>query len=234
LKVVDCVLKTDTPYGPSWHRYNYDGYGQRDDGAPYGGWGTGRLWPLLTGERGHYELAAGHDVKTFIEAMEMFASPTGLLPEQVWDSQGIPPAHMHLGKATGSAMPLMWAHAEYIKLLRSASDGAVFDLVPEVAERYIGSSIRTRKAIEIWKPIRQPASVKKSTILRVQAPESFVLHWSTDDWKSKDDTDSKKTIIGVEFVDIVAPVNSSSIKFTFYWNSRQVWEGKDYSVSVES
>ena len=53
--------------------------------APFVGWGQGGAWPLLTGERGHYELAAGHDTKPFIRAMESLASPTGLLPEQVWD-----------------------------------------------------------------------------------------------------------------------------------------------------
>ena len=62
LRVVDSVLKVDTPVGPCWRRYNHDGYGQRDDGGPYIGWGKGRAWPLLTGERAHYELAAGRDI----------------------------------------------------------------------------------------------------------------------------------------------------------------------------
>ena len=87
LKVVDAVLKVDTPFGPCWRRYNHDGYGQREDGGPYLGWGKGRAWPLLTGERGHYELAAGHDVKPYLNAIEKFASSTGLLPEQIWDEQ---------------------------------------------------------------------------------------------------------------------------------------------------
>ncbi len=59
LKVVDHVLKIETPNGACWRRYNHDGYGQRKDGGPYMGWGQGRAWPLLGGERGHYELAAG-------------------------------------------------------------------------------------------------------------------------------------------------------------------------------
>ena len=29
LRVVDAVLKVDTPFGPCWRRYNHDGYGQR-------------------------------------------------------------------------------------------------------------------------------------------------------------------------------------------------------------
>ena len=90
LKVVDAVLKVETPFGPCWRRYNHDGYGQREDGGPFVGWGRGRAWPLLTGERGHYELAAGHDTKPFVRAMEGLASATGLLPEQAWDAPDQP------------------------------------------------------------------------------------------------------------------------------------------------
>ena len=103
------------------------------------GWGTGRAWPLLTGERGHYELAAGRDVGPYVRAIERFATAAGLLPEQVWDAPDRPEARMQLGRPTGAAMPLMWAHAEYIKLLRSARDGQVFDRIPSVVERYQGS-----------------------------------------------------------------------------------------------
>jgi glucoamylase len=57
LKVIDALLKVETPFGPAWHRYNGDGYGEHEDGTPFNGTGVGRLWPLLTGERAHYELA---------------------------------------------------------------------------------------------------------------------------------------------------------------------------------
>ena len=63
LKVIDAVLKTDTAAGPTWHRYNHDGYGQQQDGGPFTEHGVGRVWPLLTGERGHYELAAGRSTE---------------------------------------------------------------------------------------------------------------------------------------------------------------------------
>jgi glucoamylase len=154
LKAVDAVLKVDTPFGPCWRRYNHDGYGQRKDSGSFQGWGKGRAWPLLTGERGHYQLAAGQDVSPMIRAMEGFASPTGMLPEQVWDEPDHPEVHVYLGRPTGAAMPLMWAHAEYIKLLRSAFDGQVFDLIPEVAHRYL-SDRRECSALEVWKPNRQ-------------------------------------------------------------------------------
>ena len=150
LRVVDQILKVDTPNGPCWHRYNHDGYGQRPDGGPFLKWGRGRAWPLLTGERGHFELAAGRDAGPFLKAMERLSNGSGLLPEQVWDEDDRPEANMRRGGPTGSANPLLWAHSEYLRLLRSAHDRAVFDLIPEVAARYRGSVPRTK--IEFWQP----------------------------------------------------------------------------------
>ena len=60
VKVIDAQLRCDLPQGPVWYRYNGDGYGEHADGEPFDGTGQGRPWPLLAGERAHYELAAGH------------------------------------------------------------------------------------------------------------------------------------------------------------------------------
>ncbi|MBI1994588.1 MAG: glucan 1,4-alpha-glucosidase, partial [Deltaproteobacteria bacterium] len=201
LKVVDAVLKADTPLGPCWRRYNHDGYGQREDGSAFQGWGVGRAWPLLTGERAHYELAAGRDVTPYIRAMERFASSTGLFPEQVWDAPDLPEKFMHFGRPTGSAMPLMWAHAEYIRLLRSAFDGQVFDLIPEVAERYLGAE---RKCIprEVWKTNRRCHSVAGGVTLRVQAPAPFRLRWTRNEWQTVEETPAISTALGIHYVDI--------------------------------
>ena len=232
LKVVDEVLKVETPFGPCWHRYNHDGYGQRDDGGPFKGWGRGGVWPLLTGERGHYELAAGHDAKPFARAMESLASCTGLLPEQAWDGADLPQAYMYCGRPTGSAMPLMWAHAEYIKLLRSVRDGKVSDLIDNVAKRYLGGRA-DRPLFEVWKFTRQARSVKRGYVLRLQVPASFRLHWSDDEWRTAKDTPSSTTTLGVEFVDIPIPTaQQAPIRFTFFWPASNSWEGRDYLVSV--
>lgn len=155
--------------------------------APFVGWGRGRVWPLLTGERGHYELAAGHDTKPFVRAMESLASATGLLPEQAWDGPDLPQAFMYCGRPTGSAMPLMWAHAEYIKLLRSVRDGKVSDLIAEVANRYLGERA-DRQLFEVWKFTRQARIVKRGYLLRIQAQAAFRLHWSGDEWQTVKDT----------------------------------------------
>jgi glucoamylase len=231
LKVVDAVLKVETPSGPCWRRYNHDGYGQQCDGSHYVGWGKGRAWPLLTGERGHYELAVGRDPGKYIRAMEGFASKGGMLPEQIWDEPDIPGARMYLGRPTGSAMPLVWAHAEYIKLLRSVSDGQPFDLIPLVAERYL--AVASRKDLEIWKPSRQVRQVALGHTLRIQAPQPFRLHWSMDGWQSALDTESEDTGLGISFVDL--PVRSAEhgpIRFTFFWQIGQHWEGRDYEVEI--
>lgn len=232
VKVIDAVLKVDTPVGPCWHRYNHDGYGQQEDGSPYVSCGKGRAWPLLAGERGHYELAAGGDVKTYIKAMEGFASNTCLLPEQVWDQADKPDVHMYLGKPTGSAMPLMWAHAEYTKLLRSNHDGEVFDYIPEVANRYLGER-RECKSLEIWKFNRQVDEVKKGYTLRIHAFSSFQLHWSDDSWQTIKDTPSISTKLGVHFVDIsVSDQQEDPINFTFFWIESSNWEQRNYRVVV--
>jgi glucoamylase len=232
LKVVDAVLKVDTPFGSCWHRYNNDGYGERHDGGPYEGWGKGRAWPLLTGERGHYEFAVGREVEPYIRAMESFASCGGMLPEQVWDEKDRLDKSLYLGRFTGAAMPLMWAHAEYIKLLRSIADGQVFDLIPKVSERYYSGE--GRKDLEVWKPIRQVKSVKRGHVLRIQAPSPFLLRWTTDEWENASDTRGASTGLGIYYVDIpISQEQTAHIHFTFYWNDRENWEGRDYSVLVE-
>lgn len=91
IKVIDARLKTDKPNGPCWHRNNNDGYGEHEDGSPYNVTGIGSAWPLLTGERAHYEIAADNFEKaeSLLKTMEAFANH-GLLPEQVWDADDIP------------------------------------------------------------------------------------------------------------------------------------------------
>ncbi len=232
LRVVDAVLSVDLPAGRCWRRYNHDGYGQRDDGAAYEGWGTGRAWPLLTGERGHYELAAGRDVRAYVRAMEGFASAAGLLPEQVWDGPDLPRARLRPGSPTGAAMPLMWAHAEYIKLLRSSRDGATFDRIPAVVERY--ASGRRADTLEVWSFRRRIRSMRAGTTVRIQASAVFRLHWTAGGWADAVDTASTPTPFGISFVDVSVPRDQvAPIRFTFLWLPEGRWEERDFAIEVE-
>ncbi len=232
LKVVDAVLKVDTPKGPCWKRYNHDGYGQRDDGESFDGWGVGRPWPLLTGERATYELAAGRNVDLYLRAIENFTTGIGLIPEQIWDGPDMPDKFLTRGGATGAAIPLMWAHSEYVKLLRSVVDNRLFDLIDPVAERYRNDM--PRRVIEVWKMNRQVRAVPAGGLLRVQASSPFMLHWSNDEWKTVKDTASTPTAVGVEYADIeVAPSQTMPLKFTFFWRQQAEWQGTNYQVNVQ-
>jgi glucoamylase len=214
LRVIDAVLKVETPFGPAWRRYTNDGYGPHQDGKPYQGWGIGRAWPLLTGERAHYELAAGRDVRPLVRAMENFATQGGMLPEQVWDAPDIPSAFMYLGKPAGSATPLMWAHAEYIKLLRSISDGGIFDQIPIVGDRYLNQ--RGRKDLDVWKFTRRVRQIKAGAVLRVLAAGFFRLRWSISDDGNFREEASSDSGIGLGYVDIPTQAGQAApIRFGF-------------------
>ena len=221
LKVVDAVLKVDAPAGPVWRRYNHDGYGQGPDGEPYVEWGQGRAWPLLTGERAHYELAAGRDVDVYIKALEGFANEGGMLPEQVWDEADRPDDFLYFGEPTGAAMPLMWAHSEYAKLLKSKSLGRVFDMIEVVKERYADSS--AGEAIEIWKPNRRIKTAPKNQRFRVQHTEAFELSYSFDGYSStgsqEDKLSSQDSGIGLHFVDIPLDQQADTLRFRFSFGS---------------
>ena len=233
LRVVDAVLGVATPGGPAWRRYNHDGYGQGPEGEPFVGTGRGRAWPLLTGERGHYEIARGRPATPFIRAMEWFANGAGLLPEQIWDEEvARPEIGLFFGRPTGSAMPLMWAHAEYVRLLRSADDGAPFDRIAAVADRYLES--RERAPLEVWKFNRQPRRVPAGSRIRIQAEAPFRLHSTTDEWSTAADTQATKTRLGVWYTDVEVPRGQAApCRFTFFWPEAGRWEGRDFVVQVD-
>jgi glucoamylase len=231
LKVVDAVLKRETPHGPCWRRYNHDGYGQQRDGCPYEGYGDGGAWPILTGERAHYELAAGHDVQPFISAIERFASAGGMLPEQLWDHDDIPAHGMYRGRPSGSAMPLAWAHSEYIKLLRSVQDGKIFDGVEPVELRY-----RTRRpvSIEICKRERILSRISPGKTLRFIECGSFRVVWSQNNWATHDTLDSKSLGSCIHYADLPVAPNATTVSFTFYWPAEDRWDGQNYDIPVQS
>ncbi|HEX9369742.1 MAG TPA: glycoside hydrolase family 15 protein [Roseiflexaceae bacterium] len=146
----DASLATDTPSGRLWRRYTFDGYGEKADGSPWGFNSCtpktfGRPWPILTGERGEYVVARGGDGLPFLRTMANTANDGYMIPEQVWDC---PPNAVsercqepnlfgyQFGKATGSASPLAWAMAQYIRLARAIDAGRPVETPAVVAKRY--------------------------------------------------------------------------------------------------
>lgn len=151
LPVVDRELGVETPSGEFWHRYNDDGYGESLDGGPFGNNdGVGRLWPIFAGERGEYELAAGDltgDVAGAraaamkrLDAIANTANDGLMLPEQVWDDNPPSGSDGRLpGTGTGSATPLGWTHAQFIRLAWSIDAGRPVETPDLVSCRYGGS-----------------------------------------------------------------------------------------------
>ncbi|WP_210651033.1 glycoside hydrolase family 15 protein [Nocardioides sp. SYSU D00065] len=144
LAVVDADLKVDTPNGPFWHRFSFDGYGETRDGGQWEiteddtGTTLGRAWPLLSGERGEYAVAAGQDATAYLAAMAAAAGTGDMISEQVWD--GRPPtgqACCPAGEGTRAATPLTWSHAGLVRLAWTMQRGTPVDQQDVVAHRYL-------------------------------------------------------------------------------------------------
>src|SRR2546428_2851363 len=234
VKVIDSILRRETRTGPVWHRYSLDGYGEHDDGSPFDGNGVGRGWPLLAGERGHYEVARGdlEEAERLLHTMEAQASPGGLIPEQIWDSEDIPERGLRNGRPSGSAMPLVWAHAEYIKLARSIHERTVFDMPKQTVERY--QKNKTTSKLVSWRFNQKSRTVPEGKNLRIEVLAPAMVHWTFDDWQTTNDSKTIDTGLGVHHVDL--PTNrlspDSKIVFTFFWPTVNKWEGIDFQATV--
>jgi glucoamylase len=236
LKVVDAVLKCDLPQGPAWLRYNQDGYGERPDGGPFQGWGQGRPWPLLTGERAHYELAAGNGFESLIRTYEQFATCGQMMPEQVWDQPDIPEKELYLGKPDGSAVPLVWAHAEYLKLLRSAADGKVFDRIDPVYDRYCEPAGRgkLRHDLEIYSRRRPIQRMAAGNTLRILDKRQFEVIWTTDQWQTKQKAISRSLGSAGYSADISPTSGTEAVEWTLHWPEQDAWLGYNVGVKVDA
>jgi len=235
LKVVDAVLKRELPQGPGWLRYNWDGYGDRPDGGPFQGWGQGHVWPLLTGERAHYELAAGKDISDLIKTYERFATCGQMIPEQVWDEADLPGTSLRLGQPGGSAVPLVWAHAEYLKLLRSALDGKVFDRIEPVYERYCEPEGRkkVRGDLEIYSRSRPIQTMAAGETLRILDEKRFDLVWSADGWQTTQTAMSRSLGSAGFSAEIKTGTANGKLQWTLHWPEHDTWLGYNVEVQVE-
>ncbi len=212
LEVIDSQIKVNTPSGESFYRYNHDGYGEQPDGRRWnfdGTYsGTGRLWALLAGERGQYELARSDFAKNYekfnsrvtrgeyiygwkvkaetrLDAMLAFANEGLMIPEQIWDKSETPKnidkqfvPELKFGEGTGSATPLAWSMAQFIRLAVNLQAGKNLDTPDVVYNRYVlGKKETTEKNITIGVPQPLPNNPNLQNILNLKLEESCFSDW---------------------------------------------------------
>ncbi|GMA15112.1 glucan 1,4-alpha-glucosidase [Deinococcus metallilatus] len=230
VKVVDHLLAQATPTGTFYHRYNDDGYGEHEDGSPYDGHGIGRLWPLLSGERGHLALQAGEDSRPYLETLLRCSSPGGLLPEQVWDGPPIPERGLFPGRPNGSAMPLLWAHAEFLKLLHASQTGRPAELLREVENRYAEPlPVEARH----WRPAAPVPQLEPGRLLLIEDDEPFTLHFGFDGWQDPQDREALPLPFGLWGVTFSPAELTSHHVLNFTRRSAAGWEGQDHQIRLQ-
>lgn len=235
VRIVDGELRVDTPGGPLYRRYQNDGYGEHDDGAPFDGSGVGRLWPLLTGERGMYAAAAGEDPWPYLRAMCASTSLGDLLPEQVWDGPALPDRHLVPGKPSGSATPLVWAHSEFLKLLMKATNNTDADMIGLVRDRYVNGHLA------LVAHVRDELDVVVRSVdggwpdICVESAMPFRLHAGIDGWQSVRDVDAISLGLSRFGVRLTSAElgDASSIEWTRFDPVSSSWEGRDHQIRIE-
>jgi glucoamylase len=233
IAAIDRLLKVDTPSGPVWHRYNGDGYGEHADGSAFDGTGIGRGWPLLVGERGHAALLAGEDASPHLLAMSKMTGPGGMLPEQVWDSDPLPARRLVPGKPSGSAMPLAWAHAEYIKLAVSLATGAPVDRPVRTWRRYGGHPPKLNHLL--WQPQQRIERLPQGISLHLLLPDAALVRWGVNGWDGATDTPTEDQGLGHLAALPTADLSvGDSLNYTFYWTGRAAWQGENFQVLIVS
>jgi glucoamylase len=164
--------------------------------------------------------------------MERFASEGSLIPEQIWDSDDMPERELTCGRPSGSAMPLVWAHAEYIKLRRSLHDGRVFDQPPQPVQRYIKD--HTGSPHVHWRFNHKNKAISAGKILRIETLDPATVHWSSDGWQTSQDSETHDTGLGTYIVDLPTDKmkKGTTVSLTFYWPKEDRWEGTNYEVQI--
>lgn len=246
IRVVDHVLKVETPAGTLYHRYNGDGYGEHADGRPFDGRGIGRAWPLLVGERGHLALQSGEDPLPYLQTMWRCASAGGLLPEQVWDAAAIPELGLAPGRPSGAAMPLLWAHAEFLKLLVARERRRPVEWLDAIEqhfghraiarpdERVVSRAGHARGGASLWHwrdevPV---ARLPRDRSLVIEDRVPFSLHLGFDGWQRIEHRHAERAPFGLWAVALSREELGHARELNFTRRYESGWENIDHRVEL--
>ncbi len=233
----DATLKQTVNGKDYWYRYNHDGYGEHADGSNYNGTGIGRLWPIFSGERGIYDVAAGISADWALTAMTASENASGFIPEQVWDSSA--PAGYTPGTPTKSMNDLNWAMGEFITLLFSANSNTMADGASVVSTRYVTNAFQPHTGYTIDNAASQASPGKALTVYyhgSLDAQSKVFMHWGKNGWQGVPATDPAMVKRADNFwqATISVPNDATQINLAFN-NGAGTWDnngGSDYAITI--
>jgi glucoamylase len=233
LMTADAALRVQLSGGPAWRRYSGDTYGEGDDATPWSPSraGQGRPWPLLCGERGHLALASGEPVAEYVLALEACAGAELILPEQVWDGRDMPRKGLVPGRATGSAAPLGWAHAEYLKLLVAFASSELPDRIDSARRRYAFHP--PAEPAVVWSEGHPVRTAPEGRMVRVQIRRPADVVWTADGGATSRTAAAHDTGLGFRVADL--PVNRLRPGTVVQWTLRYpdgTWDPEDYQLRI--
>ncbi|MBD1937280.1 glycoside hydrolase family 15 protein [Microcoleus sp. FACHB-68] len=234
LPAIDSTIKQTLPNkGEAWFRYNHDGYGETAAGADYTGAGIGRLWPIFTGERGHYAIAGGEKADTYLATLRAFANDSYMIPEQVWDLNA--PSQFTPGTPTKSMTPLSWSMGEYITLLASNHSGKVIDMPAIVHQRYVTNAYKPQQNYPVDYNKTAAAQGKALTIYykgSLANASQVKLHWGYNNWQFITDKPMIKRTDGFWETTLSLPVTGTTLNFAF--TDGKTWDntGKNWNQTI--
>lgn len=235
LPVIDSTISQTINGNQYWYRYNHDGYGEHSDGSNYNGTGIGRLWPILSGERGVYNIAASSSGDAALTAMLASANGSGMIPEQVWDNAA--PAGYTPGTPTKSMDPLNWAMGEFITLLFSVATGTVADQPSIVYNRYVAHAFQPQSGHTIDYDANQAQAGKALTIYyngSLDGQSHVDLHWGYNNWTGVQDVQMVKRSDGFWQATISVPSGATQVNMAFN-NDNGTWDndnGQNYNITI--
>jgi glucan 1,4-alpha-glucosidase len=207
IAVVDATIERSTPSGLGFYRYgtslpgSEDGYGDcfvpdqtscTVNGAPWpsegNNVGSGHLWPVLSAERGEFDLVSGHgpSPRSLLASMQNMMSGQGLEPEQDWEDANLDPSPFGTdpeiasigfqdGKPAGSASPLTWAQASYARLALDIGAGRNLETPGIVSDRYVAHGMPGSLPVTITSPAAGSIVTTQSiTVTGTTAPHALV------------------------------------------------------------
>ena len=238
LPVTDSTIKQTVNGNSYWYRYNHDGYGEHSDGSAYNGTGIGRLWPILSGERGIYTIASGSSADAYLTDMTAAENASGMIPEQVWDNAA--PSGDTPGTPTGSMNPLNWAMGEFITLLFSAANNNIADVPSVVYNRYAASPYQPHSGNVVDYNSSQLQAGKALTIYYkgfLASGSQVFIHWGENNWKNiPPDQAMVKRSDGFWQTTITVPGDATQINFVFN-NGSGTWDNnnnQNWNVNISA